>query len=200
MAGGGGPAVTEQLGQVPGGQLRPVVRENLHDVAPRIGVAYRPWGNNTVFRTGFGVFYNVVPFVYALNFTDVPFLLAEPSYNNPKDNPQVILPDFVSSGPHHVCYVLSQTIMTGRNVGSASKTVDPQSGAWQVSVHFKNNEFVDQQVLFRAPKELYSQTNAHYGSRFIFDRQNHLFFTLGEKMQMMDAQDLSKPTGKNSFS
>ena len=60
----------------------------------------------------------------------------------------------------------------------------------------KSNEFVDQQVLFRAPKEVYSQSNAHYGSRFLFDKQNHLFFTLGEKMQMQNAQDLSLPTGK----
>ncbi|HEY2435059.1 MAG TPA: PQQ-dependent sugar dehydrogenase [Vicinamibacterales bacterium] len=59
-----------------------------------------------------------------------------------------------------------------------------------------SNEFVDQQVLFRAPKELYSQTNAHYGSRFLFDKQNHLFFSLGEKMQMANAQDLSVATGK----
>ena len=60
----------------------------------------------------------------------------------------------------------------------------------------KNNEWIDQQVLFRAPPEIYSSSNAHYGSRFIFDKQGHLFFTLGEKQQMMDAQDLSKPTGK----
>lgn len=60
----------------------------------------------------------------------------------------------------------------------------------------KANEFVDQQVLFRAPKELYSQTNAHYGSRFIFDTQGHLFYTLGEKQQMANAQDLSVATGK----
>ena len=60
----------------------------------------------------------------------------------------------------------------------------------------KNNEWADQQVLFRAPTEIYSSSNAHYGSRFIFDKQNHLFFTLGEKQQMMDAQDLSKPHGK----
>ena len=69
--------------------------------------------------------------------------LVTPDDKDTADNPQVILPDFVSSGPHHECYVLSKTIMTGRNVGSASKVVDPQSGAWQVSVHFKNNEFVD---------------------------------------------------------
>jgi len=65
----------------------------------RIGLAYRPWGNNTVFRAGWGLFYNVVPLAYALNFGDVPFQLAEPTFNNPKDNPQVIFPRvFPASG------------------------------------------------------------------------------------------------------
>ncbi len=60
------------------------------------------------------------------------------------DAAQVILPDFPDKNGHHqVCYVLSNTIMTGRNVGSAEKAVDPRSGVWQVNVHFKNNEFVD---------------------------------------------------------
>jgi glucose/arabinose dehydrogenase len=81
----------------------------------------------------------------------------------------------------------------GRGRGPSN---DPPSMTVIMRGRLKNNEFVDQQVLFRAAKELYSQTNAHYGSRFIFDKQNHLFFTLGEKQQMMDAQDLSKPTGK----
>jgi glucose/arabinose dehydrogenase len=73
---------------------------------------------------------------------------------------------------------------------------DPPSMTVIMRGHLKNNEFVDQQILFRAPKEIYNSTNAHYGSRFLFDKQNHLFFSLGEKQQMMDAQDLSKPTGK----
>src|SRR5579872_2709915 len=81
----------------------------------------------------------------------------------------------------------------GRGRGPSN---DPPSMTVIMRGRLKNNEFVDQQVLFRAPKELYNQTNAHYGSRFIFDKQNHLFFTLGEKQQMQDAQDLSKPTGK----
>ena len=71
---------------------RSLAQQNWHNIAPRLGVAYRPWGNNTVFRAGWGVFYNVVPFVYALNFADVPFSLAEPQYSNPKSNPQVIFP------------------------------------------------------------------------------------------------------------
>ncbi|MEN3336741.1 MAG: aldose sugar dehydrogenase, partial [Acidobacteriota bacterium] len=60
----------------------------------------------------------------------------------------------------------------------------------------KNNEWTDQQVIFRAPPELYSSTNAHYGSRFIFDKQRHLFFTIGEKNAMVHAQDLGDPLGK----
>jgi aldose sugar dehydrogenase len=58
------------------------------------------------------------------------------------------------------------------------------------------NEWVDQQVLFRAPPAIYNSRNAHYGSRFVFDRDNHLFFSLGDKQVVRDAQDLSKPTGK----
>jgi glucose/arabinose dehydrogenase len=60
----------------------------------------------------------------------------------------------------------------------------------------KNNEWTDEQVLFRAKPEVYSSTNAHYGSRFIFDKQNHLFYALGEKDDPPKAQDLSTPLGK----
>ncbi|HEY7059004.1 MAG TPA: PQQ-dependent sugar dehydrogenase, partial [Vicinamibacterales bacterium] len=34
----------------------------------------------------------------------------------------------------------------------------------------KDGQWTDQQVLFRAPAEVYSSSNAHYGSRFIFDK------------------------------
>jgi aldose sugar dehydrogenase len=58
------------------------------------------------------------------------------------------------------------------------------------------NEWVEQQVIFRAKPELYTAANVHFGSRFIFDKEGHLFFTLGERGQMTHAQDLSNPLGK----
>jgi glucose/arabinose dehydrogenase len=59
-----------------------------------------------------------------------------------------------------------------------------------------NNEWVDQQMLFRAAPELYTPVNAHYGTRFIFDKENHLFYTIGERNVMEHAQNLSNPLGK----
>ena len=69
-----------------------LVHQDLNKFAPRVGVAYRPWGDKTVVRAGFGIFYDVSPFVYALDFGDIPFVLNEPSYTNPASNPQVIFP------------------------------------------------------------------------------------------------------------
>ncbi len=70
---------------------RKLIRGDYNNFAPRIGLAYRP-GNKTVVRTGFGMFYDVVPFVYALQFGGSPYILTEPSYTNPTSNPQVMLP------------------------------------------------------------------------------------------------------------
>ncbi len=59
-----------------------------------------------------------------------------------------------------------------------------------------SNEWTDQQVIFRGAPGVYSSTNAHYGSRFTFDKKGHLFYTLGEKNDPANAQDLSNPLGK----
>jgi len=71
---------------------RSLIRTDKNNIVPRVGIAYRPWGNETVFRAGWGMFYNVVPFVYSLEFGGLPFVLREPSYTNPAANPQVIFP------------------------------------------------------------------------------------------------------------
>ncbi len=60
----------------------------------------------------------------------------------------------------------------------------------------ERNEWTDQSIVFRAPPELYTTAGAHYGCRLIFDRQGHLFFTLGERGNPANAQDLKTPLGK----
>jgi len=60
----------------------------------------------------------------------------------------------------------------------------------------KNNEWTDQQVIFRSPTELYVSSGVHFGSRFAWDREGHLFFTLGERGTMQNAQDLKNGLGK----
>jgi glucose/arabinose dehydrogenase len=62
----------------------------------------------------------------------------------------------------------------------------------------KKNEWTSQQTIFRAPATLYTTSGAHYGSRLLFDKENHLFFTLGERNGNNPnyAQDLTSPLGK----
>lgn len=79
---------------------RSLINPRTHNIAPRLGVAWRPWNNNTVIRAGFGIFYDVVPFIYALSFggttqtssITTPFVINEADYTNDANNPQVILP------------------------------------------------------------------------------------------------------------
>ncbi len=60
----------------------------------------------------------------------------------------------------------------------------------------KGNAFVEQQDIFKAPAELYTKGPNHFGSRFVFDGKGHIYFSIGERGQGPDAQDLSKPNGK----
>ena len=60
----------------------------------------------------------------------------------------------------------------------------------------KDNRWVEEQLIYRAPSELYTPSGSHYGTRFLFDRNGHVFYSLGERGDMTNAQDLSKPLGK----
>jgi glucose/arabinose dehydrogenase len=76
----------------------------------------------------------------------------------------------------------------------------PQPPSMTVVVRGKinaRNEWTDQQTVWRAPNELYTTSGAHFGTRLTFDRENHLFFALGDRnFNPNKAQDLSSPFGK----
>jgi hypothetical protein len=69
---------------------RTLMRTDTNNFAPRVGLAWRPFGPTTVFRAGFGIFYDVVP--HDLNMGGLPFVLNEPTYTNPVNAPEVIFP------------------------------------------------------------------------------------------------------------
>ncbi len=59
-----------------------------------------------------------------------------------------------------------------------------------------NNEWTAQQTLFEAKPEHYVSARVHYGGRITFDGQGHLFFSIGDRGQKQQAQDVSRPNGK----
>ena len=60
----------------------------------------------------------------------------------------------------------------------------------------RDGRWIDQQDIFRAPPAIYQTGYVHYGCRFLFDDDGHLFFTIGDRGQWRDAQDLGSPLGK----
>lgn len=60
----------------------------------------------------------------------------------------------------------------------------------------RNHAWVDQQVVYSAPKESYSNKAQHYGSRLAFDHDGHLLVSIGERGTKEHAQDTQRPNGK----
>ena len=81
-----------------------LIRADTNNFAPRVGLAYRPWDNNTVFRAGFGVFYDVAPLLLQMGGVS-PFTLTEQPYTNPLSNPiqfPQVFPSAGTEGPSSV--------------------------------------------------------------------------------------------------
>jgi hypothetical protein len=74
-----------------------LIHADTHNFAPRVGLAWRPFGEHTVLRAGFGIYYDPVP--PNLSTAGSPFQLHEPAYTNPENDPQVILPQVFPTNP-----------------------------------------------------------------------------------------------------
>ncbi len=60
----------------------------------------------------------------------------------------------------------------------------------------KANAWTEQQVLFEAKPNHYRSGGVHFGCRIVFDKNGLLYFTIGERGNGPDAQDINKPNGK----
>lgn len=60
----------------------------------------------------------------------------------------------------------------------------------------KNGHWTDQQIVFAAPQSLHRPGGVHFGCRLVFDGKGYLYFSIGERGHMQDAQDITRPNGK----
>jgi len=57
-------------------------------------------------------------------------------------------------------------------------------------------QWYGQQTIYENKPETYNRSGVHFGSRIVFDRKGHVFFSTGERGSGERAQDLSTPNGK----
>ena len=60
----------------------------------------------------------------------------------------------------------------------------------------KDNVLVEQQTLFQASQDLYWPDNTHFGARFFWDKDKHLYYSIGDRGHLDTPQDLKSPYGK----
>ena len=72
----------------------------------------------------------------------------------------------------------------------------PTSTTKIVRGRIRDGRWEDQQTIYQSPAALYVADNTHFGARFLFDAAGHLFFTIGDRGTMADAQSLGGPNGK----
>ena len=92
-------------------------------------------------------------------------------------------PRFAENGWIYLAYV-----ETGRDPATSMTVV--------VRGRIRDGAWVGQQDIFRGPPESYVKGWTHYGSRFLFDREERLLFTIGERGVPESAQDPASPLGK----
>ena len=95
-------------------------------------------------------------------------------------------PDYARNGWLYLAY---------SEAGTNAETKDGGMTAI-VRGRLKDNRWTDEQTIWRAPLWSFRSGGVHFGCRLAFDGAGHLFFTHGERGQMNDAQDITRPNGK----
>lgn len=96
-------------------------------------------------------------------------------------------PDYASNGWVYFAYVHS--------LGETYTRKDPCMTR-VVRGRIKDHQWVDQEILFDVPEELYVENGSRWGSRLLFDKEGYLYFSIGDNNRNDDVQNTGKPSGK----
>lgn len=131
--------------------------------------------------------------------------VSEPVKNTPKAFERqdggmldvAVAPDYATSGWVYLAYSTTLPGYVPQPADFIPVNLSPLS--MTVIVRGKinaNHEWVDEQVLFKASDEIYNNWSGHYGARFLFDRNGHVFWTMGDRQDPQSSQNLASPLGK----
>jgi glucose/arabinose dehydrogenase len=95
-------------------------------------------------------------------------------------------PDYEENGWIYLSY--------SENLGAEERAKDAGMTA-VVRGKIRDRQWVEEQKLFTTDNSTHSSAGAHYGSRFVFDK-GYLYFGIGDRGRMEQAQDLGRPNGK----
>lgn len=133
----------------------------------------------------------------AVGGTPVPWVRQDSGYLD-----VAVHPDYPHNGLIYLAYteVVPGHVVTAEELAKPAPGQRPKSPP-NMTVLIRGrinarNEWVTDREIFRAPASLYTPSGAHYGTRFLFDGHGHLFFALGERGDMTNAQRLDTPLGK----
>lgn len=95
-------------------------------------------------------------------------------------------PDYEQNGWIYLTYSDPETDDQGESIGMTAL----------MRARLDGNSLVDQEVLWKAPKEYYTSRGHHFGSRIVFDGNGYVFFSVGDRGEQDNAQQLDFPNGK----
>jgi aldose sugar dehydrogenase len=90
-------------------------------------------------------------------------------------------------------------VYLGLSDGTREKTADGKEDVRCITAvvrgRIKDHQWTDQQWIYRPDPKFRSNAGIHFGTRFVFDK-GYIYFVIGERGGLMQAQDLSRPNGK----
>lgn len=103
---------------------RGMVQNHWNLLSPRVGIAYRPWGDTTVFRVGYGIYYERIQGNDIYNVAVNPPFISQPnifstSLSNPGGGSQALFPPGITGydGPYKLPQIQNWNVGIQRKLG-----------------------------------------------------------------------------------